>query len=226
MTTDLTLLADEIRYWTLRELLNLGYGHFGGSLSIVEALAVLYGDAMTYDPANPDTEDRDWFILSKGHAGPAWYATLAVRGFFDTDRLMTLNANGTDLPSHPDRLKVPGVEMTTGSMGQGISAASGVAYRLLTTGKSNKVYCIVGDGELNEGQAWEAAQFIAHHNLHNMILMVDDNKRQLDGYTEEISRTFDFVDKFNSFGFHSRRVDGQSVDEIKQAIDEAKGRTD
>ncbi|MGJ3509293.1 transketolase [Enemella sp. A6] len=226
MTTDLKLLADEIRYWTLRELLNLGYGHFGGSLSIVEALAVLYGDAMTYDPANPDSEDRDWFILSKGHAGPAWYATLALRGFFDTDRLMTLNANGTDLPSHPDRLKVPGVEMTTGSMGQGISAASGVAYRLLTTGKPNRVYCIVGDGELNEGQPWEAAQFIAHQNLHNLTVLVDDNKRQLDGFTEDISRTFDFVEKFNAFGFHAVRVDGQSVDEIKAAIDQAKGRTD
>lgn len=225
MSTDLELLADEIRYWTLRELVNLGYGHFGGSLSIVEALAVLYGDTMKYDPQDPKAADRDWFILSKGHAGPALYATLAIRGFFGTDRLMTLNANGTDLPSHPDRLKIPGVEMTTGSMGQGISAASGVAYRLLTTQQPNRVFCIVGDGELNEGQTWEAAQFIAHHNLHNMTVLVDDNKRQLDGWTTDISQTFDFVEKFNAFGFHAVRVNGHSVDEIKEAVDAARERT-
>lgn len=223
---ELSVLADEIRYWTLRELLHLGYGHFGGSLSIVEALAVLYGDTMTHDPTDPESAARDRFILSKGHAAPAWYAALAVSGYFPKERLMNLNANGTDLPSHADRIKVPGVEMTTGSMGQGMSVASGVAYRLRATGQPNRVYVMVGDGELNEGQCWEAAQFIAHQRLTNLVVMVDDNKRQLDGWTKDIIEPFDFVEKFTSFGFHAVRVDGQNTAEIKAALDEAKGLSD
>ena len=138
MAGDLGLFATQIRYLTLRELANIGYGHFGGSLSIVEALAALYGGELTFDPKNPDWPGRDYFVLSKGHAGPALYAALAASGFFGVERLWTLNANGTRLPSHPDRQKVEGVEMTTGSMGQGISVAAGIAYGLRAQGRPNR----------------------------------------------------------------------------------------
>lgn len=218
MAQDLTRLSRTIRRLTLSMLLHTGYGHFGGSLSIVEALAALYGREMRFDPANPHWENRDYFVLSKGHAAPALYATLAATGFFPVERLDTLNANGTNLPSHADRTKVEGVEMTTGSMGQGISVAAGLAYGLRAAGRPNRVYCIVGDGELNEGQCWEAAQFIAHQELTNLVVLVDDNKRQLDGTTAEICRTFDLVAKFDSFGFVSERVPGQDADAIAEAL--------
>ncbi len=180
MTKSLERLATTIRRETLAELLSIGYGHFGGSLSIVEALAVLYGKHLNYDASNPAWDARDRFILSKGHAGPALYATLAVCGFFPSSELKTLNSNGTSLPSHPDRKLIPGVEMTTGSMGQGLSVAAGLAYGLRSQGSSSRVYAIVGDGELNEGQCWEALQFISHQCLTNLVVMIDDNKRQLD----------------------------------------------
>lgn len=219
---DLKRLAQTIRRLTLMELLHAGYGHFGGSLSIVEALAALYGHAMKVDPAHPDWEDRDYFVLSKGHAAPALYATLAAVGFFPAERLETLNANGTKLPSHADRNKVEGVEMTTGSMGQGISAAAGMAYGLRVAGKSNQVYCLVGDGELNEGQCWEATQFIAHQQLTNFVLLVDDNKRQLDGPTADICQTFDLVAKFEALGLAAELVPGQDVMAIAAALDRAR----
>lgn len=222
MPDDLTARAATIRRLLLSELLNIGYGHFGGSLSIVETLAALYGGVMTYDPTNPSWEGRDYLVLSKGHAAPALYAALASAGFFPEERLKTLNANGTQLPSHADRQKVPGVEMTTGSMGQGISVAAGMAYALRAAGRPNRVYCIVGDGELNEGQVWEAAQFIAHQGLTNLVVMVDDNKKQLDGTTEEICRPFDLVAKFQAFGFDSERVDGQDADAVAAALIEAR----
>lgn len=226
MARDPELLADEIRYLTLRELHRLGYGHFGGSLSVVEALAALYGNELAVQPSDPAWPGRDYFVLSKGHAGPALYATLAATGFFPIEKLWTLNANGTDLPSHPDRQKIEGVEMTTGSMGQGISVAAGIAYGLRATDRPNRVYTIVGDGELNEGQTWEAAQFIAHRRLTNLVVMVDDNKRQLDGYTADISRTFDFVEKFNAFGFAARRVDGQDSRAVADALEQARSATE
>lgn len=136
--------ADLIRYYTLKELGNIGYGHYGGALSIVETLAVLYNSKMRYDVSNPKSEDRDYFILSKGHAGPSYYAALAIAGFFKKEKLYTLNENGTNLPSHPDRLKVEGVDMTTGSLGQGLSVAAGIAYHLKNNNKKNRVYCILG----------------------------------------------------------------------------------
>lgn len=226
MAKDLNVFATQIRYLTLRELLHAGYGHFGGSLSVVEAIAALYGSEMSVDPTNPAWPDRDFFILSKGHSAPAWYAALAAQGFFPVEKLWTLNANGTDLPSHPDRVKVEGVEMTTGSMGQGISVAAGLAYALRAQGRGNRVYTVVGDGELNEGQSWEAAQFIAHNKLTNLVVMVDDNKRQLDGWTADICQTFDFVEKFDAFGFAAERVDGQDVEAIAAALTRARGATD
>lgn len=220
---NLEIFRDEIRLWTLKQLHHLGFGHYGGSLSIVEALAVLYGKAMNLDSAN---ENHDRFILSKGHGGPALYATLALLGYFDTDILFTLNQNGTSLPSHPDRNLTPGVEMTTGSLGQGISVATGVALSNKLCRRTSYTYCLVGDGELNEGQCWEAIQFAAHHKLHRLVIMVDDNKKQLDGFTKDICDPRDFVEKFTSFGFKTSRVDGRDLKAIEQAINDGKKETD
>jgi transketolase len=217
---------DEIRLNTLKELYHLGFGHYGGSLSIVEALAVLYGEVMKINPEDPKWEDRDYFILSKGHGGPSLYATLAAKGYFPEEVLYTLNQNGTTLPSHPDKNLTPGVDMTTGSLGQGISAAVGVALSHKLSNKDNYTYCIVGDGELNEGQCWEAAQFAAHHKLNHLFVFVDDNKKQLDGLTKDIIDPLDFVEKFEAFGFYTLRVDGRSLEQIYQAIEEGKAQTD
>lgn len=219
---NLQMLRDRIRLWTLKELDHLGFGHYGGSLSIVEALAVLYGEVMNISPAKKDDPNRDYFILSKGHGGPALYAALAVKGFFDYEQLYTLNQNGTRLPSHPDRNLTAGVEMTTGSLGQGISVAAGVALSNKLAKRDSFTYTIVGDGELNEGQCWEAIQFAAHHQLSNLFVLVDDNKKQLDGLTADICNPFDFVDKFQSFGFEAVRVDGSDMEQIHQAIAEGK----
>lgn len=217
---------DEIRLMTLKELNHLGFGHYGGSLSIIEALAVLYCEVMKVDPTNPRWEERDYFILSKGHGGPGLYAALAVKGFFPKDVLYTLNQNGTTLPSHPDRNLTPGVDMTTGSLGQGISAAVGVALSHKQSNMENYTYCIVGDGELNEGQCWEAFQFAAHHKLNRLFVFVDDNKKQLDGLTKDIIDPIDFVAKFEAFGFYAMRVDGRSVEQIYDAIEKGKAQSD
>lgn len=207
-------LARRIRIDVLKMLVHLGFGHFGGSLSVVETLAVLYGAVMKVDPKNPDWEDRDYMVLSKGHAGPALYSALAIKGFFDEAELMTLNINGTHLPSHPDRLLTKGVDATTGSLGQGISIAAGIALGAKLSGKENRVFSIVGDGELNEGQCWEAFQFIAHHKLNNLVTFIDYNKQQLDGTLEEIIRPFSFTEKFNAFGFEAVQVKGDDIEGI------------
>ncbi|MFB3163834.1 transketolase [Neobacillus sp. 179-J 1A1 HS] len=217
---------DQIRLNTLKELYHLGFGHYGGSLSIVEVLAVLYGEVMKVNPEDPKWEDRDYFILSKGHGGPGLYATLAAKGYFPKEVLFTLNQNGTTLPSHPDKNLTPGVDMTTGSLGQGISAAVGVALSHKLSNKDNYTYCIVGDGELNEGQCWEAAQFAAHHKLNHLFVFVDDNKKQLDGLTKDIIDPLDFEEKFKAFGFYTLKVDGRSMEEIYQAIQEGKGQAE
>lgn len=222
----LELFRDEIRLKTLKELHHLGFGHYGGSLSIVEVLAVLYGGVMKVDPANPKWEERDYFILSKGHGGPGLYAALAAKGYFPEEVLYTLNQNGTKLPSHPDKNLTPGVDMTTGSLGQGISAAVGVALSHKLSGKDNYTYCIVGDGELNEGQCWEAFQFAAHHKLNRLFVFVDDNKKQLDGLTKDIIDPLDFAEKFSAFGFYAMKVDGGSLREIYEAIEQGKAQGD
>ncbi|MEH7111555.1 transketolase [Neobacillus niacini] len=218
----LEAFRDEIRLNTLKELYHLGFGHYGGSLSIVEALAVLYGEVMKINPQDPKWEDRDYFILSKGHGGPGLYATLSAKGYFPEEDLYTLNQNGTTLPSHPDKNLTPGVDMTTGSLGQGISAAVGVALSHKLSNKDNYTYCIVGDGELNEGQCWEATQFAAHHKLNHLFVFIDDNKKQLDGLTKDIIDPLDFVEKFKAFGFYTLRVDGRSLEQIYEAIEEGK----
>lgn len=208
---ELTHLAREIRVATLKSLTQLGFGHYGGSMSVVETLAVLYGEVMKIDPADPDWPERDYFVLSKGHAGPALYSTLAIKGYFPVEALSTLNQNGTRLPSHPDRLKTRGVDATTGSLGQGISIAGGMALSHKLAGRANRVFCIVGDGELNEGQCWEAFQFIAHHRLNNLTVFIDWNKQQLDGELDDIIQPFDLEGKFRAFGFDVVTIKGDDI---------------
>ncbi|MCL2899464.1 transketolase [Brenneria tiliae] len=209
--------ARRIRIETLKMLTGLGFGHYGGSMSVVETLAVLYGEVMRIDPGKPGWPQRDYFVLSKGHAGPALYSTLALSGYFPVGQLATLNQNGTRLPSHPDRRLTIGVDATTGSLGQGVSIAAGMALSHKLAGRDNRVFCILGDGELNEGQCWEAFQFIAHHSLQNLTLFIDYNKQQLDGTLDEVIRPFDLAGKFRAFGFDVATVKGDDIDAIRQA---------
>ena len=218
---ELELLAAKIRLDVIELLKHRGYGHLGGSMSIVELMAVLYGKVLHVDPANPQMEDRDMVVLSKGHSGPAWYSALAERGFFPKEWLMTLNDGGTKLPSHPDRSKTPGVDMTTGSLGQGTSSAAGIALGQKMKGQKRFTYMIVGDGELNEGQCWEAFQFVAAKKLNNCIVIIDDNKRQLDGYTKDVLYPFDYVKKMEAFGFYTQKVKGDDIEAIAEAIEKA-----
>ncbi|WP_455428319.1 transketolase [Dryocola sp. LX212] len=220
---EITTLARHIRLETLKALTQLGFGHYGGSMSVVETLAVLYGDVMRIDPGDPDWAERDYFVLSKGHAGPALYSTLALKGYFPVEQLSTLNENGTKLPSHPDRLKTRGVDATTGSLGQGISIAAGMALSHKLGRRSNRVFCIVGDGELNEGQCWEAFQFIAHHKLNNLTVFIDWNKQQLDGELDEIICAFDLSGKFISFGFDVQTVKGDDISGLLAAVKPVRG---
>lgn len=212
------VFAEEIRVETLREFAALGFGHVGGAMSIVEALAVLYGGEMRIDPKNPQWPERDRLVMSKGHAGPALYATLALKGYFPREVLKTLNQGGTILPSHCDRLKTPGVDMTTGSLGQGISLACGLTLGNRIQGRDSYTYLVLGDGECNEGQVWEGAMFAAHFKLSHLIGFVDLNKQQLDGKCDDVMHMGDMVDKFKSFGWLTKKVDGHNVDEILDAI--------
>jgi transketolase len=217
-------LAREIRIKAITSIAHLGVGHVGGAMSVAEALAVLYGKRLRHDPANPAWPGRDRLVMSKGHAGPALYAALAVRGFFPEDWLLTLNKGGTRLPSHCDRTKTPGIDMTTGSLGQGLSAAAGMALGLRMDGGSQTVYCIVGDGELDEGQNWEAAMFAAHQRLDGLVALMDDNKLQIDGLTKDILSLGDVVAKWRAFGWEVERVDGHDVEALDAAIARALGR--
>jgi transketolase len=214
--------AAEIRKLTIRAMAAAGYGHIGGSMSICDLLAVLYTDILNVDPAEPGKRDRDWLVLSKGHCGPALYAALAYKGYFDKEELLTLNQNGTKLPSHCDRLKTAGVDLSTGSLGQGLSLAVGAAVGNKLQGIDSMVYAIVGDGELQEGQNWEAIQFIAHRQLNSLVLLVDNNRRQLDGWTKEICEPFSLVKKFDAFGLNAMEVNGHDIGEIYGALLEAK----
>lgn len=215
---ELKAFAEEIRLNTLEELAHLGFGHIGGAMSIVEALAVLYGSEMNYDPENPNWDGRDWLVMSKGHAGPALYATLSLCGFFPKDMLMTLNQGGTRLPSHCDRNLTPGVDMTTGSLGQGMSTAIGVALGHKISNMPNRTYLILGDGECNEGQVWEGAMFAPHKRLANLTALIDRNKQQLDGWTKDVLDMSDLFDKFEAFGWHTQEVDGHDVEAILEAL--------
>jgi len=213
--------AREIRKKTLYSIGKLGVGHIGGALSIVEVLALLYGHEMKYDPKNPAASDRDILVLSKGHAGPALYAALALKDFFPLDWLDTLNHGGTRLPSHCDRNRTPGIDMTTGSLGQGFSAACGIALGRKIDHNPVRIFTIIGDGESNEGQVWEAAMFAAHYKLSNLIAFTDYNKMQIDGYVKDIMDLGDLEGKWRSFGWFVRLCDGHDIKAIHAAITEA-----
>lgn len=219
---ELQILCAKVRIDIFEMLVHCGQGHLGGAMSLVETMAVLYGKQLHVDPQDPHMEDRDKVVLSKGHAGPVWYATLAEKGFFPKDWLFTLNQGGTNLPSHPDRLKTPGVDMTTGSLGQGTSSAAGIATGQKLKGSNRYTYLIVGDGELNEGQCWEAFQYLANYKLNHCIVIIDDNKRQLDGYTKDVMNPFSIPDKMKAFGFHTQVVKGDDLEAIDDAIETAK----
>ena len=214
----LKAFAAEIRMGILEQLRAKGVGHAGGSMSIADVLAVLYGKEMSYKVDDPNWADRDRVVCSKGHAGPALYATLALKGFFPYEQLLTLNQPKTMLPSHCDHSKTPGIDMTTGSLGQGVSLAVGSALACKLQGRSNRVFVFVGDGECNEGQVWEAAMFAAAHGLDNMTWLLDNNKKQLDGTVEEILDTGDLAEKFAAFGFNSVRIDGHDIEAIYDTI--------
>lgn len=220
---ELRVFAQEIRVEALKTIASLGFGHVGGSMSVIEALAVLYGDVMKVDPKNPRWEDRDWCVMSKGHAGPAMYATLGLKGFYPIEQAYTLNKPHTNFPSHTDRTKTPGIDMTTGSLGQGMSTAVGAALANKVDGRDNHVFVFVGDGECDEGQVWEAAQFAAHYKLDHLICFVDSNKRQLDGSVDDImSHGKGIGAKFDAFGWNVIELsDGNDIAAIYDAVQTA-----
>ncbi len=215
---ELQQFARKIRIGAVEEFKALGFGHVGGSLSIADVLAVLYGAVMNYDPENPSMEGRDKLVCSKGHAGPAVYAALGLKGFFPYENIRTLNQPGTSFPSHCDRKQTPGIDMTTGSLGQGTSLAVGMALGDRLKGRDCRTYLIVGDGELNEGQVWEAAMFTAAKKVINLVWLVDNNKKQLDGYTRDILDTGDLRKKFEAFGFEAVRIDGHDVTQLYETL--------
>ncbi len=219
---ELRVIAEGIRLVTLQTLEGFGSGHIGGSMSIIETLAVLYGSELRCDPQNPDWEERDRLVMSKGHAGPALYATLSLKGFFPKEMLSELNQGGGRLPSHADRNKTPGVDMTTGSLGQGISAAIGMALGCRMNKSDSTTYLILGDGECNEGQIWEGALFAGFHKLDNLIGFVDYNKQQLDGFTKDILDMGDIGEKFRAFGWHTQTVNGHDIQAVLNAVQAAK----
>jgi transketolase len=221
---ELEARAKEIRILTIDAIGYLGVGHIGGALSVIEVLTVLYFRHLRHDPARPRWPERDRLVLSKGHAGPALYSTLALRGFFPTEWLHTLNQGGTRLPSHCDRNRTPGIDMTTGSLGQGLSAACGIALANRLDGIDCHVYAIIGDGESDEGQVWEAAMFAAKYRLTRLIAFTDKNKLQIDGPTDEVMDLGRLEDKWAAFGWNTARVDGHDVAAIDGAISDAKTR--
>ena len=215
----LKAFACQIRMAAIEAIHAIGSGHIGGALSIADVLAVLYGREMRYDPQNPKWPERDKLVCSKGHAGPAVYGTLALKGFFPYEELKTMNRPGTHLPSHCDRNKTPGVDMTTGSLGQGSSLACGMALGDRLRGYDSRTFLILGDGESNEGQVWEALAFAAAKKLGNLVVLLDWNKRQLDGWTKDVYPMGDYVAKFEAFGFDTVKVDGNDVDALIPALE-------
>lgn len=218
---ELKNFSREIRIETIKQIGLRGFGHIGGAMSIVDLLSVLYGEVMKYDSNNPNWSERDWLVCSKGHAGPAIYSALALKKYFPMEWLETLNQENTMLPSHCDKNKTPGIDITTGSLGQGLSVASGVALGHKLKEKKNNVYCILGDGELQEGQNWEAVMFGAHNKLNNLIVFVDNNGKQLDDCTSNINNINDIGAKFKSFSWNVFNVDGHNHNEIFEAIENA-----
>ncbi len=197
-------------------------GHPGGSLSAADIFTYLFFEELNIDPANPDKPDRDRFVLSKGHTAPGYYAALANRGFFPVKDLETLRHTGSYLQGHPDKKHIPGVDMSSGSLGQGISAAVGMALSAKLSGDSYRVYTLLGDGEIQEGQVWEAAMFAASRKLDNLTVIVDNNNLQIDGSIDQVCSPYPIDEKFKAFGFHVINIDGNDFNDIKKAFDEAR----
>ena len=216
----------DIRCDTLRAIGHLGVGHIGGCLSVIELLTVLYFEDMNIDPAQPKMPGRDRFICSKGHAGPAVYAALANRGFFPKEMLLTLNQGGTDLPSHCDMNRTPGIDMTTGSLGQGFSCAVGAALGSKLEGDGAVIYTLIGDGESQEGQIWEAAMFAAAKHLDHLIAFTDYNKLQIDDTVAKVNDIAPLADKWKAFGWNVIDVeDGNDLAAVSAAVDRARANT-
>ena len=215
--------ANDIRCDIVRMIAEAGSGHPGGSLSCTDILVALYfGGVLDHDPADPARADRDRFILGKGHAAPALYATLAHAGYFGRDELMTLRKLGSRLQGHPDSNQVPGVEVSTGSLGQGLSIAAGAAAGFKLEGVPASVFCLLGDGECQEGQVWEAAMFAAHRQLDNLVAVVDRNGLQIDGRTCDVCDPGDLGAKFAAFGWDAHEVDGHDIGALTSALGAAK----
>lgn len=213
--------AIEIRRLTVDEIAHLGVGHLGGSVSIVEILVLLYQRHLRIDPSNAAWEKRDKFVMSKGHAGPALYAVLADRGYFDKEMLHTLNQGGTNLPSHCDMNRTPGIDMTTGSLGQGLSAAVGIALGHRVRKLPGRVFALIGDGDTNEGQTWEAAMSATMFGLGNLVAFTDYNKMQIDGPIDAVMKTDRLVERWESFGWYTQRVDGHDFAALDGALESA-----
>ena len=219
---DLKQKAKEIRKDIIEEVYNAKSGHPGGSLSIADIMAVLYFNELKIDEKNPRWDDRDRVVLSKGHCSPALYAALAERGFFSKETLKSFRKIDSNLQGHPDLNKVQGVDMTSGSLGQGLSVANGMAISAKMDNKDYRVYVILGDGEIEEGQVWEAVMSASHYKLDNLCVIVDNNNLQIDGTIEEVMSSYPIDEKFKSFGFNVITIDGHNIDQIKLALWQAK----
>lgn len=218
---DLEQTARQLRMEILKMLNTARSGHTGGSLSATDILTVLYFHQMRHDPSNPTWPERDRFVLSKGHAAPALYATLAEAGYFSRDELKTLRRLGSHLQGHPDMNKTPGVDVCTGSLGQGLSQAIGLALAARLAGRSTRVYALLGDGEVQEGQVWEAAMAAAHYKLDNLCAIVDHNGLQIDGEVAKVMNVAPLGPKFLAFNWHVLEVDGHDIQAISRALDDA-----
>ena len=219
---ELSIAACKVRMGIIESTHSAKCGHPGGSLSATEMFTYLYFKELNVDPANPKWEDRDRFVLSKGHTAPGLYSTLALRGFFPVEDLKTLRKTESYLQGHPNMNYVPGVDMSTGSLGQGISCAAGMALGLKHQGKSARVYTLLGDGEIQEGQVWEACMFAAHYKLDNFVVIVDNNGLQIDGAVDKVMSPYPIVDKLAAFGFHVEAIDGHDFEQIEAALNTAK----
>ena len=219
---ELQIFAAKARIGVIEGVYNAKAGHPGGSLSICDLLAYLYNGEMSIDASNPRMEDRDRFVLSKGHAAPALYATLALKGFFPVEDLKTLRKSDSYLQGHPNMNKIPGVDMSTGSLGQGISAAVGMALGAKLDKKDFRVYTVLGDGEIEEGEVWEAAMFAANRGLDNLVAVVDYNGLQIDGTVEEVNSPYPIADKFKAFKWNVVEIDGHDFDAIESALENAR----
>ena len=219
---ELSKIANEVRKGVIKSTHAAKSGHPGGSLSVTDIMTYLYFEEMKVDPQNPKWADRDRLVLSKGHVAPALYATLAEKGFFPKEDLLTLRHVGSYLQGHPDMKGIPGVDMSSGSLGQGVSCAAGMALAAKLDNKDYRVYAITGDGEIQEGQIWEAAMFAGFRKLDNLVVIVDNNNLQIDGAIDEVCSPYPIDKKFEAFNFHTIVIDGNDFDEIRAALKEAR----